>query len=124
MARLLIPTPYRYYTEGEKELEVEGRSVAQAIDELLARYPQLKPHLVNSHGRLHPFINLFVNDRHIRELQGLDTPLQAGDRLRIVPSIAGGGNTDLEGLPCHKKAAIPRKKLLTNAPNFAINSPI
>lgn len=90
MARLLIPAPYRYYTGGEDVLEVQDLSVRQAIDELLERHPSLKPHLVNSQGNLHPFINLFVNDQQIKELQGMDTLLQAGDRLRIVPSIAGG----------------------------------
>jgi molybdopterin converting factor small subunit len=39
---------------------------------------------------LRPFINLFVNSTHIKDLDGLATQLQAGDVLRIVPSIAGG----------------------------------
>jgi adenylyltransferase/sulfurtransferase len=40
---------------------------------------------------LRPFVNLFLNEENVRELLGLETPLQSGDRLMLIPSIAGGG---------------------------------
>lgn len=90
MATFSIPAPYRPYTDGAGELTVDAGDVAQALDALLRRYPGLRPHLMNPRGNLRPFVNLFVNDVHIRELQGLDTPLAETDVLRLVPSIAGG----------------------------------
>ncbi len=90
MALILIPAPYRPYTGGASELRVEAGTAAQAMDALLERHPGLRPHLVNPKGKLRPFVNLFVNDTHIKDLTGLETRLEPGDVLRIVPSIAGG----------------------------------
>jgi len=90
MTTLRIPTPLRPYTEGQSEVQVSVNNVAEAIDELLKRYPALKPHLYNDQEQLRSFVNLFVNDDDIRNLDGVQTPLKDGDRLMILPSIAGG----------------------------------
>jgi molybdopterin converting factor small subunit len=90
MTTLRIPTPLRPYTEGQSEVQVSVNNVAEAIDELLKRYPALKPHLYNDQEQLRSFVNLFVNDDDIRNLDGVQTPLRDGDRLMILPSIAGG----------------------------------
>jgi adenylyltransferase/sulfurtransferase len=57
---------------------------------LVAQYPALKPHLYNGDGQLRPFVNLFLNRKNIRDLQGLETPLAEEDELMLIPSIAGG----------------------------------
>jgi molybdopterin converting factor small subunit len=90
MSTLRIPTPLRPYTEGQSEVQVSVNNVAEAIAELLKRYPALKPHLYNDQDQLRSFVNLFVNDDDIRNLDGVQTPLKDGDRLMILPSIAGG----------------------------------
>jgi adenylyltransferase/sulfurtransferase len=60
------------------------------MDDLIAQYPSLRPHLFNGDGHLRPFVNLFLNDENIRDLQGVDTPLHADDKLLLIPSVAGG----------------------------------
>lgn len=90
MPNIKIPSPLRYYTGGLAEVEVEGETVAAAMDQFIARFPDLRQHLYNGRGELRPFVNLFLNSEDVRHLQGMDTPLQAGDRLMIVPSVAGG----------------------------------
>ncbi|MBN2550851.1 MAG: MoaD/ThiS family protein [Anaerolineales bacterium] len=87
---LRIPTPLRSYTAGESEVVVQGRNVAEAIHDLVAQYPALQPHLFNSEGALRPFVNLFLGKVNVNDLQGLETPLGAEERLLLVPSIAGG----------------------------------
>lgn len=91
MPSIRIPTPLRTYTEGQSEVAVQGGSVAEALGDLVSQYPSLKPHLFNGSDALRPFVNLFLNEENVRELQGLETPLQPGDRLMLIPSIAGGG---------------------------------
>jgi len=91
MPSIRIPTPLRTYTEGQSEVAVQGGSVAEALGDLVSQYPSLRPHLFNGSDTLRPFVNLFLNEENVRELQGMDTPLQAGDRLMLIPSIAGGG---------------------------------
>ena len=90
MPLIRIPTPLRSYTTGLNEVPVQGVTVAQAMQELLTLHPSLRPHLYNSKGCLRPFVNLFINGSNIKDLQGLNTPLQDGDKLMLIPSIAGG----------------------------------
>jgi adenylyltransferase/sulfurtransferase len=54
------------------------------------QFPTLKPHLYNAEGSLRPFVNLFVDQDNIKDLQGLDTPLDENTQIRLIPSIAGG----------------------------------
>lgn len=90
MPILRIPTPLRSYTDGQAELDLQGSNVAQVMDDLIVHYPALRPHLFNGDGQLRPFVNLFLNEENVKDLQGMGTPLSAGDRLMLIPSIAGG----------------------------------
>jgi molybdopterin converting factor small subunit len=90
MTTLKIPTPLRAYTQGENEISVGGMIVAEAMEDLIQQHPSLRPHLFNSNGELRPFVNLFLNDENVRDLQGDQTPIGENDRLMIIPSIAGG----------------------------------
>jgi adenylyltransferase/sulfurtransferase len=90
MANFKIPTPLRVYTEGQSEVEVTGTTVAEAMDDLTRRFPALRQHIFTEDGKLRSFVNLFLNNEDIRQLEGASTPLKAGDRLVLIPSIAGG----------------------------------
>jgi MoaD family protein len=90
MPTLRIPTPLRTYTNGESEIDVQGKNVSEVMNDLMTQYPTLKPHLTNNEGNLRPFVNLFLGEENIDELQGLETPLKESDRLLLIPSIAGG----------------------------------
>jgi molybdopterin converting factor small subunit len=90
MPVIKMPSPFLSYTQGLLEVQVEGRTVAAAMHDLVIQYPALLPHLFNSQGGLRPFVNLFLGEENIRDLQGLETPLEQGDVLRLVPSVAGG----------------------------------
>lgn len=90
MAIIRIPMPLRHYTDGQAEFITSGKTVAEAIDQLFTEYHTLKKQMVDENGQLRRFVNLFVNDENIRELDGLQTELKEADRLVIIPSIAGG----------------------------------
>lgn len=90
MAELKIPSPLRTYTSGQAVVVVGGETVAEAMESLIEQHPDLRQHLFNGRGELRPFVNLYLNGEDIRHLQKLETPIQADDRLMIVPSIAGG----------------------------------
>ena len=85
-----VPSPLRPYTEGTKEVEINAEHVGGALKELTLRFPQLEPQLFDDVGKLRPYVNIFVNDENMRDLQSEATPLVDGDRLMIIPSIAGG----------------------------------
>ena len=90
MTILKIPTPLRPYSDGVKEIDVSAATAGLALEELTARYPALRKHLFTDEGELRSYVNLFINDEDIRHLKGVDTPVNEGDRLMIIPSIAGG----------------------------------
>jgi len=90
MPSIRIPTPLRSYVGGQNEVSVQGLTVAQALDSLTNQHPALRPHLFSDAGELRAFVNLFLNESNIKDLQGLSTPLGEADRLMLIPSIAGG----------------------------------
>ena len=85
-----VPTPLRRLTDGQGEVEVEARTVKEAIEKLEEMYPGFKERILDEKGNLRRFVNLYVNDEDIRFLKGVDTDLKEGDVLSIVPAIAGG----------------------------------
>ena len=87
---ILIPTPLRAYADGQSAVAVGGETVGGALEQLVTRHPDLKPHLYGDEGRLRSFVNLYLGDEDVRYLDGEATPLPPGSELSIVPSIAGG----------------------------------
>ena len=90
MPVLRIPTPLRTYADGQTDVTLPGSTVGELMNNLVVQYPSLRPHLFSSEAQLRPFVNLFLNEDNIKDLQGMDTPLKESDRLMLIPSIAGG----------------------------------
>ena len=89
MATVRIPTPLRTLTAGADEVTAEGATVRALVDDLEAKYPGIKDRLLDEKG-VRRFVNLYLGEEDIRFLQGLDTPVNAGDQVTVVPAIAGG----------------------------------
>ena len=94
-----IPTPLRPFVNGSDHVEIEGNSVAEVLERLMTEHDQLRTHLVKEDGALRSFVNVYLNDTDIRQLDHGDTPTADGDELSIVPSIAGGTTTVGTELP-------------------------
>jgi MoaD family protein len=90
---VIIPTPLRPFAGRQSSVDVEARTVGEALDALSSRYEDLRRHLF-ADGRLRSFVNVYVNQEDIRNLQKDQTPLHDGDTIMIVPSIAGGKNRE------------------------------
>ena len=99
MPVLRIPTPLRPYTSGKSEVSVGGSNVAEALTDLTTQFPTIRPHLFNEGGELRPFVNLFLGENNIKDLQGVNTPIADGDKLVLIPSIAGGCRCKEGALP-------------------------
>ncbi len=88
--KVKVPGALRAKTGGANQVEVEAQDVAQALECLQAMFPALSTVLRDESGTLRPRVNLYVNDVHVRFLQGLETPLHDGDRVYVVPIVMGG----------------------------------
>src|SRR3954467_5535899 len=90
MAKILIPTPLRPYTDKQDAVDATGTTVAELLADLTQKHSGLKAHLYNDQGKLRSFVNVYVNDAAIRYLQKEQTPVAADDTVSIIPSVAGG----------------------------------
>jgi adenylyltransferase/sulfurtransferase len=85
-----IPTALRVFTDRKSDITAEGATAGEAIRYFADAYPDIAGHLYDEHGELRSFINVYLGDSNIKNLNGLDTPLKDGDVLMLVPAIAGG----------------------------------
>jgi molybdopterin synthase sulfur carrier subunit len=63
------------------------------VQALVGRHPALETQLLGADGQLHRFVNVYLNGRDVRYLEGLDTPVGERDEIRLLPAIAGGSGT-------------------------------
>src|SRR3954469_25922814 len=89
---ILVPTPLRRFTDGQAKVGVKGATVADALDDLNARYPGIGERLLDDDGQIRRFVNIFVNGRNVRDANGTKTALKAGDEVGIIPAMAGGNS--------------------------------
>ncbi len=88
--KIFIPTPLRPFAEKKDSVEVEGTTVGEALQNLTRKYERLHHHLYSEDGKLRRFVNVYVNDNNIHDLQHENTPLKPSDTISIIPSVAGG----------------------------------
>lgn len=87
---ILIPTALRGFAGGQSEVQVNARTVGEALAAMTTQHPTLRKHLFADDGKLRSFVNVYLGDEDIRHARGLDTPVADGASIMIVPSIAGG----------------------------------
>jgi len=85
-----IPTVFRKFTGNEATVELEPGTIADLIDQIDSRYPGFKGQLIADDGQLHQFVNVYANDEDARYLEKLDTKAGEGDKVSLLPSVAGG----------------------------------
>ena len=91
LIRCLIPTPLRPTVNNQSEIELTlDGSLYDVLHDLIKTYSSLKKYLLDDQGQFRGYINYYINDKDIRDLNSFDTLLSDGDTLSIVPAIAGG----------------------------------
>ncbi len=90
MAKLIIPTPLRKFTENQSSIETNGNTVLEAVTQLTETHPDLKEHLFDENGKLRSFVRIYVGEEDIKQLDRENTQVSPGDTISIIPAIAGG----------------------------------
>jgi molybdopterin converting factor small subunit len=90
-ATVRIPAVLRAFVGGRAEVAVEAGSLRSVLEAIGRESPELRTRVIDEAGALRRHVNVFVNDEDVRFRELLDTPVREGDRVTIVPAIAGGG---------------------------------
>jgi len=90
MATVRIPTQLRTLSAGAAEVDVDGATVGEVLKALDAAHPGFQARLFDEGGGLRRFVNVFVADEDVRFVDGLDTKVEAGQTVSIIPAVAGG----------------------------------
>jgi molybdopterin converting factor small subunit len=85
-----VPSELRKYCAGTADLPVSAASVRAALDELERNHPSLYRNICDETGSVRRHLNLFVNSSHVRDRDGLKTPLAPGDVVTILAAVSGG----------------------------------
>lgn len=88
--QIKIPTVLRKHTGGESILTAKGKTVDEVLSDIDRNHTGFREKIVDQDGRLHRFINLYVNDEDVRFLEQLDTRIGPSDTIAILPAVAGG----------------------------------
>ncbi|WP_340200598.1 MoaD/ThiS family protein [Ascidiimonas sp. W6] len=87
---LKFPTQFSKYINNVKQLNFEGNSFSDLVNELDATYGNVSERLFESDGEVRPYINIFIGKKNIESLNGLDSTINDGDQISLLLSRAGG----------------------------------
>jgi cysteine synthase B len=115
MATVRIPPTLRNEVGGARHVEADGATIREVLDDLVERHPALGPQIV-SNGDIAPFVNVYLGGEDVRTLDGLETPVNAGDTVILLPAMAGGAPTPPPdgGIPQSPPSA-PRPPLVASS---------
>ena len=85
-----LPTVLRSIAGGVSSVEATGNTIGEVLEDLMRRYPQMQAQVLTGEGSLQKFVNVYVNDDDVRYLDQLDTKVENGDTVSILPAVAGG----------------------------------
>jgi MoaD family protein len=85
-----LPTILRKFAADEARVDADGATLRDVLGDLETRYPGITKNVIADDGGLHRFINVYLNDEDVRYLGSLETPIEDGDTVSILPAVAGG----------------------------------
>jgi len=85
-----LPTVLRSHAGGASVVTVDGATIGEVLEKLVAEYPAMAGQVLQEDGSLHKFVNIYVDDDDVRYLKGLETPVADGAEVSILPAVAGG----------------------------------
>jgi sulfur-carrier protein len=89
MTRVRIPPTLRAETGGERQVEAEGETVRDLLEDLTSRFPALRERIWED-DEVAPFVNVYVEGEDVRTREGIETPVSDGDTVILLPAMAGG----------------------------------
>ncbi|WP_017603212.1 ubiquitin-like small modifier protein 1 [Nocardiopsis alkaliphila] len=89
-ASVRVPTILRTYTNDAAEVTAEGATLAEILDDLEKNHPGIRDRILDDNGKVRRFVNVYVGDEDVRFEKGLQTEVEDGQQVSIIPAVAGG----------------------------------
>jgi sulfur-carrier protein len=90
MANIRVPAMLRPTVGGERSVTAQGATLREVINDVEGKHPGFAGQLLEPDGQQRSFVNIYLNDDDVRYLKGLDTAVEEGDVVSILPAVAGG----------------------------------
>ena len=85
-----IPTPLRSFTDGAGEVHVRGITVGEALADLESRHAGILERVLDDQGKIRGFVNIYLGERNVKTLGGLEAAVDSTAVISIIPAVAGG----------------------------------
>ena len=86
-----IPSMLAKLFGGDKEFEATSENLGELIQHLIGKHgSEVSQRMLDSNGKLKQVINVYVNGKNVRFTGELETKLQDGDVISVLPAVAGG----------------------------------
>ena len=90
MVDIVIAASLARFTKNQRNFQYDGNSLDDVLSCLCKKHLELSKFIYKEPTTLHPFVNIYIDDKNARDLQGLKTKVHAQNIVRILPGIAGG----------------------------------
>lgn len=90
MAKIIIPTPLRKFTDNSSTFETKGATIKEAVAELIGAHGDLAKHILDDDNKIRSFIRIYLGEEDINALDKEETAVAENAVISIVPAIAGG----------------------------------
>ena len=90
MATVRIPPILRPDAGNNRQVEVDGETVREVLESLVATYPPLRERIFDESDELPQFLNVFIDGTDVRLNEGLETKVGSGSTVILLPAVAGG----------------------------------
>ncbi len=88
--KVLVTSVIQKVVDNQRAFMSEGSTIAELLSNIDSAYPGFREQIADDKGKLHRFVNIYLNDEDIRYLNGPETELTDGDEVSILPALAGG----------------------------------
>ena len=85
--RVIIPPALHSYTDGRREVDGKGATLAEALADLDRRYPGIRFRMIDEQDGIRRHIRIFINQAQAR---AVDERLDPADKVLIVCALSGG----------------------------------
>lgn len=90
MAKIIIPTPLRKFTNQNRSFKTEKQNLSDAIQQFVDEYPEVKENMLDEEGNIRSYIKIYIGDEEVNPAENGSITLSEETEVSIVPAIAGG----------------------------------